>query len=160
MPRDYLLEKREWLLKRNCSLTPRQTLLGYALLVTLSLAVGLLFLWHGAWPVLCYTFLEIAAVTAAYLYYSRHALDHEHVLLEPGRLLVELASGGAVTRVTLDPRATRVCAPVRMGELVRVQARSKCLSLGATLPPLHRLQFARELQRALASHSRASGNPW
>ncbi|WP_167758615.1 DUF2244 domain-containing protein [Zemynaea arenosa] len=149
MPRDSLPAKREWVLKRNCSLTPRQTLRAYLLLLALSLTVGTTFALHGAPLVLCFTALEMGAVTAAWLYYSRHALDHERIVLLPDALVIESVCGARRASVRLDPERTRVLLPAFPSELVTLEARGQSVHIGATLPAWRRAGFARELDAAL-----------
>ena len=46
------METREWILKRNCSIAPRQLAWVFAILCTVSLTVALGFTLHGAWTIL------------------------------------------------------------------------------------------------------------
>jgi uncharacterized membrane protein len=149
------LERREWLLKRNCSLTPRQTLAAWSVLMALSASVGSFFAWHGAWFVLLFSALEMSAVTAAFLIYCRHAADHEHIVLENGSLLVERAVGGKVSATRLDLYWTRMQVPdpnpgLNAG-LITLEARGVKVEIGAYLPDARRRQFARELRDELVS---------
>ena len=50
----------EWLMKRNCSLSPRQALLVYALLCTATLGIAVVFTVQGAWMVLAFALVEAA----------------------------------------------------------------------------------------------------
>lgn len=144
------LERREWLLKRNCSLTPRQTLATWSVLMGLSAAIGGFFAWHGAWLVLLFSALEMSAVTAAFLIYCRHAADHEHIVLEHGSLLVEHAVGGTVNATRLDLCWTRMQAPGPNPGLIKLEARGVKVEIGAYLPDARRREFARELHEQLA----------
>ena len=145
------VERREWLLKRNCSLTPRQTLAAWSMLMGLSTGVGGFFAWHGAWYVLVFSALEMSAVTAAFLIYCRHAADHEHIVLENGSLLVEHAVGGKINATRLDLYWTRMQAPGPDPGLITLEARGVKVEIGAYLPDARRRQFARELREQLAS---------
>jgi uncharacterized membrane protein len=147
MQRD--IDKCEWLLRRNCSLTPRQTVAAYALLCALSLAVALVFLLHGYWPVLCFTGAELAAVTAAFLWYARHAADYEHIVLTAGCLLVERVSAGCTVQTVLEPYFTRVGLSDSPRQLVRLQTRGVTLEVGHYASDPQRRRLARELQAAL-----------
>jgi uncharacterized membrane protein len=149
VPRDLLIHRREWILRRNCSLTPRQTLLAYALLLALSLGIGGTCALNGAPLVLAFSALDMSAVTAAYLYYSCHALDHERIVLHDGGLLVERTVGTRVQRTHLDPARTRVRAPARAGDLVTLATRGTEVRIGAPLPLPCRAAFARELENEL-----------
>jgi uncharacterized membrane protein len=67
MKRDLLRERREWLLRRNCSLSPQQMGMAYALMCLFSFAVATGFVMVGMWQVLLFTVLEMTAVAAAVL---------------------------------------------------------------------------------------------
>ena len=84
------MNQREWVLKRNCSLSPRQSLaaLGGLCLAILVFAMPFV-LFYGAWLVLVFACIETLALATAFLHYARHARDHEHIVLANGSLLVE-----------------------------------------------------------------------
>lgn len=148
------LPPAEWLMKRNCSLSPRQALLVYALLCTATLGIAIVFTFQGAWMVLAFGLVEAAAVGAALLHYSRHALDHERVSLQGGWLLVEHADGQRRHAVRLDPAHARVSLPdAGMRTLVRIEARGVCVEIGRFLTPPARLEFVRALRQALRGTS-------
>ncbi len=152
MQRD--IEKREWLLRRNCSLTPRQTLAAYLALCTLSLGVATVFLWHGVWLVLVFTTVELAAVTLAFLLYARHASDYEHIVLTAGCLLVERVSAGRTSQTVLEPYFTRVARPTSPRSLVGLEAKGVTLKVGSYAPDAQRRRLADELQQALQDQKR------
>ena len=143
------LEKREWLWQRNCSLTPRQTAAAWAVLCVLSLSVAALFLLHGVWQVLCFTGVELAAVTAAFLCYARHASDYEHVVLTSGCLLVVRVSGGKTVQTRFQPCRTRITVPERGAELVTLESQGETLEVGRFALSPQRLAFASELRMEL-----------
>jgi uncharacterized membrane protein len=140
------LEKREWLWRRNCSLTPRQTAVAYGLLCGLSLSVAAVFLMLGVWQVLCFTGVELAAVTAAFLCYARHAADYEHVVLTSGCLLVERVSAGKVVQTQFTPCRTRVSLPEHGGELIMLESGGAAVAVGRYAMAAQRLKFASDLQ--------------
>lgn len=144
----------EWLLKRNCSMTPRQALLVYALLCAATLGIALAFTWRGAWMVLAFALLETAAVGAALLHYCRHALDHERIRLGEGCLLVEHADGTRRSAVRLDPSHARVSLPdAGMRTLVLIEARGVRVEIGRFLTPSARIELVRSLRTALRGAS-------
>lgn len=141
-------------MKRNCSMTPRQALAVYALLCCATLGIALVFLLRGAWMVLPFALLESAAVGAALLHYSRHALDHERIRLLDDTLLVEHADGARRQVVRLDPHHARVSlADTRMRTLVVLEARGVQVEIGRYLTPSARLELVRTLRRALRGGS-------
>lgn len=150
----------EWLMKRNCSMTPRQALLVYALLCAATLGIAVVFTLRGAWMVLAFALLETAAVGAALLHYCRHALDHERVLLDGGGLLVETADGARRSRVRLDPGHARVDLPdAGMRTLVVIEARGVRVEIGRFLTPSGRLELVRALRSALRGASLLYAEP-
>ncbi|MRV76275.1 DUF2244 domain-containing protein [Duganella sp. FT92W] len=152
MQRD--IEKREWLLRRNCSLTPRQTVTAYAALCALSLGVALVFLLQGVWQVLVFTAIELAAVTTAFILYARHASDYEHIVLTAGCLLVERVSAGRASQTVLEPYFTRVAKPDSPRSLVLLEAKGTSLEVGVYAPDAQRRRLAQELQDALLDQKR------
>jgi len=62
-----------WLVKRNCSASPRQLALVFGSLVAVSFAFGAGFAAQGLWMVLPFVGLELVAVAAAFICYGRSA---------------------------------------------------------------------------------------
>lgn len=65
----------DWLMKRNCSVSPRQFVLFYASLAGVSLAIAAMMMWRGAWLVMPFTGIELLAVGIAFAIHARHAID-------------------------------------------------------------------------------------
>lgn len=151
------MNTHEWLLKRNCSLSPRQLGTAYAVLLLAALAVAAMFVLQGAWHVLVFALLEMAAVALAFLHYARHATDHEHIALAKDCLLVERVEGGAVRQVCLDPRWTHIALPQHAGELVGLEARGVTVEVGTFVTDAGRRKFAQELQQELQRQSAPAG---
>lgn len=136
---------REWLFRRNCSITPRQLCLFYASLSSVSFAVAAYFTFHGAWFVLVFAFLEMSAVAAAFLVYARHATDRERIALNGECLLVELIQCDRATQFKLNPRLIRVRPPARYRDLIRLDGPDAGIEVGRYLTESKRREFAREL---------------
>ncbi|HEY8607717.1 MAG TPA: DUF2244 domain-containing protein [Noviherbaspirillum sp.] len=147
------MDKQEWLLKRNCSLSPRQLGLAYVVLCVMSFAVAATFTMMGAWQVMIFALLEMAAVALAFLVYARHATDHEHIALTEGCLLIEQFDGGEVHQVRLDPCRTRVGVPRRSQDLICFEARGVRVEVGRFVPAARRRQIAHELRLGVAGRS-------
>ncbi|WP_338768236.1 DUF2244 domain-containing protein [Massilia sp. METH4] len=150
MKRDWHGERREWLLRRNCSLTPRQTMFTWTALLAISLAVGMFFTLQGAWYVLVFSVLEMAAVTAAFIAYSRHATDFDRIVYEQGVLSVEKVRAGQAQLTQLDPYWLRIVPPERRRDPIRLVARGVTVDIGTWLPDDERRALARQLREALA----------
>jgi uncharacterized membrane protein len=140
-----------WLLKRNCSLTPRQCALAYGLLACVSLCVAGFFWWFGAVLVLPFAAMELVALALALWWYARHATDREHIRLEPKRLVVEWEHGGQVQRQELVREWVRVSPSLAAGGLVALTAGGQTLEVGRYVRPDLRPQLAREIRVALAT---------
>ena len=141
--------QREWLLKRNCSLTPRQLGLSYLVLCGASFAVASIWLVRGAWVVLAFSVLEMTAAAIAWFVHARHATDHECLTLTDAWLLVDQVEAGRSHTVRLDPRQTRIIAPACYGELVRLEAPGVQVEVGRHVWPGRRRQLADELRNGL-----------
>ncbi|MEO8807852.1 MAG: DUF2244 domain-containing protein [Burkholderiaceae bacterium] len=139
----------QWVLKRNCSVTPRQMLWFFGSLCLLSLAIGGLF-WHqGAPLVLPFAWAEVLAVGVALFVYSRHATDSENIRLQPGRLTVEFASGRRVERVEFVPAWVRVEPELGDRSLIELSGQGLRICVGRFVRPELRRQLAEELRWAL-----------
>jgi uncharacterized membrane protein len=140
-----------WISRRNCSFSPRQLILAYLALSTLSLLVASFFTLYGAWYVLAFSVLEILALGCAFIVCGRHANDRELIALESNRLLVELIVVEETRQFTLDPHWTHVEAPAAARELIHLEANGVKVEVGRFLTEWKRREFAQELQSALAS---------
>lgn len=138
-----------WLLRRNCSLGPRQLGQVYLSLCLVSLAIGLFFLVQGAPWVMAFAGLEVLVLGLALLVFARHAADREELTLVGHSLQVEQHYGSQVQltdwvadRVTVEPLGGQ-------GSLVKLCSRGQTLHVGRFLRPELRAAFAQELRSAL-----------
>lgn len=145
--------KAEWLLKRNCSLSPRQASKAYGALCAGFLAIGMAFTMRGAWWVLPFALVEIGATVAAVLHYARHAGDRERISNTAEWLLVERFEAGRLQEIRLDPCRTQIVAPDRRRSLIELESRGVKVAVGGYLSEQARRQVARELRRALQTSS-------
>ena len=139
----------QWLLKRNCSATPRQMVAFYASLSVVSLAIGLFFWVQGATLVMPFASLEILAVGAALLAYARHATDSERIRLLPGRLTVKCVLGRRVERAEFAPAWVRVEPEHGASSLIELSGQGQRIAVGRFVRPELRRQLADELRWAL-----------
>jgi uncharacterized membrane protein len=138
-----------WLFKRNCSITPRQMLSVYASLCLLSLGIAAMFWARGATLVMPFAWLEVRAVGAALLLYSRHATDSEDIRLQAGRLTVAHTSGRSTRRAEFVPAWVRVEPAHGDGSLVELSGQGQRIAVGRFVRPELRRQLADELRWAL-----------
>jgi uncharacterized membrane protein len=138
-----------WLLRRNCSMTPRQLFGFYASLCLLLLGIAVFFWWRGAPLVLPFAGAELLAVGAAFLVYARHAADRESVVLVPGRLSVECRLGRRIERAEFAPSWARVEPRHDDGSLIEISGEGRQIAVGRFVRPELRPALADELRAAL-----------
>ncbi|KPF45405.1 hypothetical protein IP87_15105 [beta proteobacterium AAP121] len=139
----------QWLLKRNCSITPRQLGWFYASLCAVSLFIGTFFFLQGAPLVLLFTGLELLAVGLALAFFARHAGDREVLTLVGRSLQVEQCVGAKVERTEFLADWLHVEPARGQGSLVQLRGRGQLVHVGRLLRPELRGPFARELRQAL-----------
>jgi len=145
-----------WHMKRNCSLAPRQLLGTYLSLCAIGLGLGGLFWIHGAPFILPFAGAELLAVGAALVVYSRHAADHESLVLRPGRFSVVCASVKKTERADFAaPAWVRVEPADRDGSLIELSGEGRQIAVGRFVRPELRPALADELRAALR---RATGS--
>jgi uncharacterized membrane protein len=147
---------RCWVIRRNCSASPRQLAAAYGGIVAVAAAIGAGFAACGLWLVLPFVGLESLAVGVAFLLFARHATDFERIELACGTLVVERHDGGrcqrwqfvaAWTRVDLERQAW---GPMRRPRVLLV-SKGERVEVGRHALESYRTQLARELRGALRS---------
>jgi uncharacterized membrane protein len=145
-----------WLIKRNCSASPRQLAVVLLSLIGISFTFGAGFAIFGLWMVLPFVGLELIAVAIAFVCYGRHATDFERIVLSDGHLNVERIEGGQCIAVRFESPWTRVELRERglapgARVLVEVVSGGRRVEVGRHLLDEKRRVLARELRTALAS---------
>ncbi|HJV83397.1 DUF2244 domain-containing protein [Noviherbaspirillum sp.] len=143
------MNRHEWQLRRNCSLSPCQLGIAFALPCLASLFIAAFFLWQGTWIVLAFTMLEIVAVALAFCQYARHATDQEHIVVADDCLLVERILAGQIKQFRLDPHWTRVSPPDQAQDLIHLEAKGIKIEVGRFVTKECRRQIALELRQEL-----------
>jgi uncharacterized membrane protein len=141
----------QWLLKRNCCLSPTQLWRFYASLCVVSLGIASFFWSIGATMVMPFAWLELAAVGAALLVYARHAGDGEKIILGDGRLVIELETAGRTQRAEFNALWVRVEPGAGDGSLIEVFGQGRSVVIGRHVRPEWRPALAREIRSALRS---------
>jgi uncharacterized membrane protein len=142
-------QQQEWLLKRNCSLAPRQLAVIFGSLATVSLAIAGGFAARGAWMVLPFALVEVLALGVAFLVYARHAADYERIVLCRDCLLVETCRATRVRREQCVPAFARVEYAGSRRELVGLVAAGRRIEVGRFVPESDRAGLARQLRMQL-----------
>jgi len=149
---------KDWLLKRNCAVTPRQFLGVYLFLAAISFLIAGVLALTGAWMVLIFSVLEVLVVGVAFVAYARHAVDYEHIRLQPHRLIVEQMSAQERIRYEFNPRWVRIelgerdgramyrGAPMMEREPITLHSAGKTVEIGQYLAQDRRAQFVKDLR--------------
>ena len=133
-------------LKRNCSISPAGLAGVFAALALVVVTIGAGFAIAGAWLVLPFAGLEVLLLACAYVAYARRAADYERIVLDSGRLTVEVGAAQHTERYEMEARRVRVCLEARR---VVVRGAREELELGRHLDADSRVVFAAELQKRL-----------
>ena len=137
------------LLKRNCSISPASLARVFALLVAVTLGIGIGFAAAGAWLVLPFAGIEVALLAAAFLAIGRHAGDYERIERAGERLTVEVSSAGRTERHEMSVRATRVRMAKHGCARVLLSANGREYEVGRHLQEQGRIELAAELARRI-----------
>jgi uncharacterized membrane protein len=146
-------DAHQWVLKRNCALTPRQLGGWFGSLALVSLLLAAVFAARGAWLVFPFSLVEICALGYAFVWWSRHAGDYERIVITADLLSVETSSGQRVQRVEHRPAWARVEYDGARREPIRIVAGGDSIDVGNFVPEDRRGALARELRGVLASCS-------
>ena len=104
---------------------------------------------QGATLVLPFAFLEMLMLGVAFFVYARHATDGERIVLEDGRLLVELECGGKLERSEFLRNWVRVEPGAYDKSLIELTGQGKTVRVGRFVRPELRPALAREIRLAL-----------
>ena len=116
----------------------------------LSLSIAVFWAANGAWVVIPFACIEVAALGAAYVMYGRHAADFDRVVVEPERVRVEAASGSTTQRFECARWAVRVEYGGGRRTLIRLVGRGGEIEVGRFLLDADRADLAKELRATLA----------
>lgn len=139
----------QWVLRRNCAISPRQLLLAYLSLCSVSLLVAGGFWAQGARVVMGFAVLELLALGVALLVYGRHAADREVLTLLGRRLTVQQWHGADQKQAVFEADWLHVEPVAGQGSLLALSSRGQAVQVGRFLRPQARAAFAQELRRAL-----------
>lgn len=142
----------QWMLKRNCSITPRQMGICFLALSLLSLSVAVFFWTQGATLVLPFAALELLAVGVAFLLHARHATDHERIRVVGGRLQVLRETAGKTEAEEFPAQWVRVETGEARQSLIALCAAGRRVWVGKHVRPDQREALAREIRQVLRAH--------
>lgn len=144
-------DRHQWVLKRNCALTPGQLGGWFGSLAVISLLLAVVFAVRGAWLVVPFTLIEIGALGCAFVWWSRHAGDYERIVFSADMLSVETSSGTCLQRFERQPAWVRVEYDGVRREPIRIVAGGDAIEVGNLAPDHRRAALANELRGVLVS---------
>jgi len=137
------------ILKRNCSTSPAALLSIFmaTALVLAGIATGFAML--GAWMILPFAGIELAALGLAFLLNGRHAADCERIELGKGRLTVEITEAERTARHEFAAREVRI--GMKRDATLVLSDRERTMEIGRHLAAHARAAFGAELAKRLKS---------
>ncbi len=145
----------ELTIRRNCSSAPRALwwLLGATAGVSFGIGIG--FAMFGAWVILPFAGLEMAALTAAFYCMSRHAGDYEKFVEEQGQLKIEIRDAGRIRAYEFNPHWARLVLREHGRERrLALRSHGRELEIGRHLPEAGRRELAALLEQRLFSYQK------
>jgi uncharacterized membrane protein len=139
-----------WDFRRNCSVTPRQLGVCFALISLVSLTIGAFCWFQGAVLVLPFASLELLAVGTAFVVYARHALDGERIWLEGSVLVVESENAGELVRREFQRAWVRIEQAAHGQAMIEICCHGQRVPVGRFIRNELRRRVAAELRLALA----------
>lgn len=149
----------QWVLRRNCSITPGQLGGFYASVCVVSLGIALGFALNGAPVVLWFAGIELVLLALALLFYARHATDADTVTLSGQDLTVEQSFGAVRTSARFRAPWVSVEPSQGDGSLIELSGQGQVARIGRFLRPEARADLARELRSALRHSLQSASAP-
>ncbi len=146
-------DEHQWVLKRNCSMTPGQLGAWFGSLTILSLLLAIACAARGAWLVVPFTLVEVGALGVVFVWWGRHAGDCERIVVGSGRFRVETTSGGHCRRVEHRSTWARIKYDGSRRGPIRIMLRGDEIAIGQYVPDDRKAALAKELSGVLASQS-------
>jgi uncharacterized membrane protein len=139
---------REWRIRRNCSLTPRQSLSATLVSVALVLAMNAAsVIFFRLWFAVPFAMLYASAIVAAFVAYAKHATDGETLRLVPPFVIVEIDDGVRHTVHRMNATRLTVCTDEREHMTVYLCDGWQRIPIGRQLPVSARAELAEQLRR-------------
>ena len=155
----------EFVLRRNCSLSPGALMLVFGSVAALSFAFGVMFAALGAWMILPFAGLELAALGAAFVIHGLHATDCERVRVAGDVVTVEVVEGRSNRVHQFQTRWVRLLVDTgadngagkrgACGISLKLVGRGGEVEVGRHLDQQRRAGFERNLRAALRDAARA-----
>lgn len=135
--------------KPNSALSAASKYKVVILLTVIPCVIGVAFCFLGAWLVLPFVGLEIAALAYAFYYVNRHEADYESISIDEDSLVVERCIGENVSQQIINPYWVKVVQQeLANGELhLYLQSHGKEIEIGRYLTRKQRELLAKQLKQ-------------
>lgn len=145
-----------WLMKRNCSFTPKQVGLFYLSMCIFSSLIAGYFYSIGAWMVVPFTVVELTVLGIALLIYARHATDYEKIIIHDGVMDIEVLDGWRLIHKKWpllwlrieNPKLSKEATKDPQKSLVKIEYGNDFIYLGLHTFPEKRQELANKIRRA------------
>ena len=144
-----------WVMRVNCSMSPRCLLVAMVGLGCVSMLIGVLFWAMGAPLVLPFALVEMLCLAGALLMYAGRATDGDVVELVDAELRVTVTRRGRDTR-TVWPAARTSVRCDRSGR-IELATSGRRLQIGGCLRPARRRVIVEDIRGTLRNLDRAGG---
>ena len=138
-----------WLLKRHNFLTPIRLAWFCLSLCLLASSLAGFFWFQGSMLLMTVALMGLLAISSAFVRHSRHAGDAEKIVLQGGRLVIELETAGRTERAEFKCEWVRVEPRHGDGSLIEVSGQGRSVRVGRHMRPELRPLLAREIRIAL-----------
>jgi uncharacterized membrane protein len=135
--------------KPNCALSAASKQKVVIFLTVIPCVIGVAFCFLGAWLVLPFVGLEIAALAYAFYYVNQHETDYESISIDADSLMVERCVGENVSQQVINPYWVKVVQhELPNGELhLYLQSHGKEIEIGRYLTRKQRELLAGQLKQ-------------
>ena len=118
------------------------------LLTAIPCVIGISFCFIGAWLVLPFVGLEVAALAYAFYYINKHEADYESIIIEGDSLVIERCLGEQISQHVINPYWVKVVQQdLPNGELhLYLQSHGKDIEVGRYLTRKQRELLAKQLK--------------
>ncbi|MDB5870282.1 MAG: putative transrane protein [Polaromonas sp.] len=140
-----------WLLKRHSFPTPIRLVWVCLSLCLVASSLAGFFWWQGSMLMMTCALIGLLAISSAFVLHARHAGDAEKIVLQDGRLVIELESAGRTERAEFKREWVRVEPRHGDGSLIEVSGQGRSVRVGRHMRPELRPLLAREIRIALRS---------
>ncbi len=136
--------------RRNCVAKPYQLAVAFCFISAISLTIGISFFIANAPWVLVFSVLEISALFVAFVYYAKHAVDSQTIVLTNQKIFVRKDIGGLVELVPFDRVRARTAFQETGADRIVLNGPARSICFGGVL----RYGTQERLHQALSEYMR------